>query len=240
MNYQQYKSLMLGKRVDYDGAFKYQCVDLIRDYAHRCHDNNQPVRGNAIDLFKETAYWQAIKNDPKNSQQVPAQGDIVIFDRTFSNLFGHVGIVDSASTIDNYIMVLDQNAGGKGDGTGNSAIRVHKYYYAGGNGIGKVVGWLTPKIFSQQATTSEIEWVNPELGKLYMGAKHNNDWDYILGTIIDRDSEIAELAGTLPRQALLHGSNMMKRYIEVQNANDWNMILNYLNGRDLEIKNLRK
>lgn len=91
-----------------------------------------------------------------------------------------------------------------------------------------------------QQEKPEFDWVNPENGKLYIGARNNNDWEYIIGTIIDRDAEIAEIAQTPSKQALRHGANMMKRYIEVQNANDWNMILNYLNGRDLEIKNLRK
>ncbi|GAB4146872.1 MAG: hypothetical protein OHK0017_07890 [Patescibacteria group bacterium] len=92
---------------------------------------------------------------------------------------------------------------------------------------------------SQSAVNSDIHWVNQDLSILYLGARANNDWDYIIGTIIDRDAEIAELAGTPPRQALLHGANMMKRYTEVRNANDWDTILNYLNGRDAEIKNLR-
>ena len=35
MNYQQYKSLLLWKRIDFDKSFGYQCVDLARDYAVR-------------------------------------------------------------------------------------------------------------------------------------------------------------------------------------------------------------
>lgn len=83
-----------GKKVDFDGAYGFQCVDLFRQY---CADNGLPHTGScsstggAIDLWNdydkmlEKVYFQKVRT--------PRAGDVVIFGATPNNRFGHVAIV---------------------------------------------------------------------------------------------------------------------------------------------------
>lgn len=122
MTYAQFKAEWLGRRVDYDHVYYYQCVDLILQYIKECYGIPTGVWGNAID------YWYRpssplLKKFKKVSASTKAQpGWIAIYFGHTGNPYGHIAIVDTpGSTSDK---VLEQNgATGGGTGTGGDAIR---------------------------------------------------------------------------------------------------------------------
>lgn len=85
-----------GKKVDFDGAYGAQCVDLFRQYNKEVY--NLPHTGvvnGAKDLFLqydnlpvEKRYYEKISKEVK-----PIPGDVVIFGESKTNEFGHVAIV---------------------------------------------------------------------------------------------------------------------------------------------------
>jgi hypothetical protein len=48
-----YKNAKIGSQVDFDNKFKFQCVDLMRDYARYAEYPAITTFGNAIDLWKK-------------------------------------------------------------------------------------------------------------------------------------------------------------------------------------------
>lgn len=135
MNHAEFCRDFIGKRIDYDGVFLYQCVDLARFYAEH-------VLGNKIGAFGGSAYtgwlntawtfnelWEKVVY---KKWLFPKQGDIIFFDKTTSNPYGHVAVVDTRTTM------IEQNGGrGSGSGTGDDAIRF--------NDIRTCLGWYTLK-----------------------------------------------------------------------------------------------
>lgn len=116
------------KKVDYDGRYGAQCVDLFRQY---CKDVlNIPHTGGvigAVELFTnyeklplEKKYFEKIET----VKQTPIEGDVVIFKSTAKNKFGHVAIVLSA---DNLSMTVFEQDGFAQTG---AYITERKYYNA--------------------------------------------------------------------------------------------------------------
>ena len=91
-----------GKKVDWDKAFGYQCVDLFRQY---CNDVLNIPQLPAVDGAKD------IINNPgdfKVSKGAYAPGDVLVYDGTPSNPYGHVCILVSLLDSDTFI-VFEQN-----------------------------------------------------------------------------------------------------------------------------------
>lgn len=103
-----------GKKVDFDGVFGAQCVDLTRQYWKEGlgiseHTGSCSTTGGAKDLYLdyekmplEKKYFTKI---PKNKAFVP--GDTLIWDSTDKNEFGHVAIY--LGKLDNCLIVFEQN-----------------------------------------------------------------------------------------------------------------------------------
>lgn len=101
-----------GKEIDYDGAYRGQCVDLFRQYIKECLTGNQPkgVTGAAD-------FWSNYDSDPNLNQYfdkipntlefIPSEGDVMIWNKRAGGGFGHVAVVKSASQ-DNFVS-FDQN-----------------------------------------------------------------------------------------------------------------------------------
>lgn len=108
----------LGKRVDYDGAYNAQCVDLIKQYLAQVHGFQPGAWGNAKD------YWlnpnpALLSKFYKVQTSDAVSGDILIFRPTTNNPYGHISIAINSNSM------LEQNGGaGNGTGTGTDAIRV--------------------------------------------------------------------------------------------------------------------
>lgn len=88
-----------GKKVDFDGAFGAQCVDLFRQYAKEClkipeHTGACATSGGAKDLFLDYAKMPVEK---KYFQKITgksfAAGDIAVWDGSAGNAYGHVAVV---------------------------------------------------------------------------------------------------------------------------------------------------
>ncbi len=98
-------------KVDFDGRYGAQCVDLFRQYCDKVLKipRTESVVG-AVDLFVkydrmslEKLYFE--KHTYKG--QVPKPGDVVVFGATKNNRFGHVAIVVQAD--ENTMLLFEQD-----------------------------------------------------------------------------------------------------------------------------------
>lgn len=87
-----------GKQVDYDKAFGSQCVDLFRQYSKevlQIGEHTGAVVGGK-DLYLNYDNMPLMKKY-FDKVYTPQKGDIVIFDGTSGNKYGHVALVIYAS-----------------------------------------------------------------------------------------------------------------------------------------------
>ena len=102
-----------GKKVDFDGVYGAQCVDLFRQYTKEClgiaeHTGSCSTTGGAKDLFLdynkmpvEKKYFSRITN----KSYIP--GDVAIWDSTEKNKYGHVAII--LAKLNDSFIVFEQN-----------------------------------------------------------------------------------------------------------------------------------
>lgn len=132
--FNKYKNENAWKRFDYDGAYWYQCVDLIRHYAKV--NNYPPItsHGHAIDLWNQWLgdWYTRVVN---STFAYPPVGSIILFN-TWK--YGHIAIAGRGNMA--WVEILEQNWG-KGSATWlwTDAVRVSKNYYK------NCVGWFIPK-----------------------------------------------------------------------------------------------
>ena len=85
MTFKEYVSKTIGKSVEFDGVYPYQCCDLVNDYMQKCFNvfTYYPYNFNAQQYFTRFNEVSAlVKNFTKISNTldfVPMQGDICIF-----------------------------------------------------------------------------------------------------------------------------------------------------------------
>lgn len=102
-----------GKKVDFDGAYGAQCVDLFRQY---CKDvlraGHTGVVDGAKDLFlkyadlpSECKYFDRISVE----NGIPEIGDVLVWDSTATNKYGHVAICLGYDSTNDLIIVFEQN-----------------------------------------------------------------------------------------------------------------------------------
>ncbi len=138
MTYQEFKNKWLGKRVNIDGVYGFQCADLVKQYMLECYGIPNGAYGNAIDYWYSTNAKVLTKFE-RVSTTSARRGDIVIFKGINGNPYGHIGIADADAGLIN-VNTLEQNgATGNGSGTGGDAIRVR------GIPRWRVVGVLRPR-----------------------------------------------------------------------------------------------
>lgn len=102
----------IGTKVDFDGAYGAQCVDLFRQYSKDV--NGTPHTGaveGAKDLFLkydslliEKKYYFKVKAPEWQRLEV---GDVLVWDKTASNKYGHVAILYAQLGQD--FIVFEQN-----------------------------------------------------------------------------------------------------------------------------------
>ena len=120
--YKEFVKKRLGKRVDYDKQYDYQCADLAKQYISEALEFGKiGALWNAKDMPKSPffANWEKIKG--MNNLM---QGDIIIRSQ---GQYGHVAIVDHV--LNGKVYVLEQNGSGKdsGSGLGANSIRIQPY-----------------------------------------------------------------------------------------------------------------
>lgn len=108
----QFIKKYLGTKVDYDGKFGAQCVDLFRQYCCEVLDVPQlpPVEG-AKDLIKNSGKLSVTKDSALADY---SRGDVLIWGASKTNPYGHVAILVSVYNT-KYFIVLEQD-GFKQDG----------------------------------------------------------------------------------------------------------------------------
>lgn len=108
----QFIKKYLGTKVDFDGKFGPQCVDLARKYYSEVLDVPQfpPVEG-AKDIIKNPGNLKVIKEDALANY---SSGDVLIWGVSRTNQYGHVAILVSIYNT-KYFIVLEQD-GFKQDG----------------------------------------------------------------------------------------------------------------------------
>ncbi len=120
--YKNFVNKRLGKRVDYDKQYDYQCTDLAKQYIDEVLGRKKiwPL-WNAKNMPNNTFFssWEKIKG-MKNLMQ----GDIII---SSHGQYGHVAVVDHV--LNGKVYVLEQNGSGKDSGSGiwANAIRIQPY-----------------------------------------------------------------------------------------------------------------
>lgn len=92
----------LDKKVDFDNKFGFQCVDLYRQY---CKDVLGIPQTPAVEGAKDI--WEN-HGSLKQSKDSFAVGDILIYDSTPTNKYGHVCILVSLLDSDTFV-VFEQN-----------------------------------------------------------------------------------------------------------------------------------
>lgn len=98
-----------GKKVDYDGYYGAQCVDLVRLYIRLVWGLPQPK--NIISAYEAYTHWLRCGNGFDEigwkSLTKIARGDLVVFSPTDTNLHGHIAIV--LDIADGEVLCFEQN-----------------------------------------------------------------------------------------------------------------------------------
>lgn len=105
----QFIKKYLGTKVDFDGKFGPQCVDLVRQYYSEVLDVPQfPAlgeNGGAKDIIKNPGKLKVIKEDALADY---SSGDVLIWGASKTNQYGHVAILVSIYNT-KYFIVLEQD-----------------------------------------------------------------------------------------------------------------------------------
>ena len=108
-----------GKKVDYDGVFGSQCVDLFRQYCIDVlliaeHTGSCQASGGAKDLFLDYNKMPVEKKYfTRGAAKRFVQGDVLIWNESLTNKYGHIAIY--LGTVGNSYLVFEQD-GFKQDG----------------------------------------------------------------------------------------------------------------------------
>lgn len=108
MNLDDFVKNYEGKQVDFDGALGSQCVDLFRQYSKEVLDipEHTGVVEGAKDLYLNFSKMPLMQKYLLRVK-FPKVGDVVIFDKTPTNKYGHVAIVLYATK--KTLIVFEQN-----------------------------------------------------------------------------------------------------------------------------------
>ena len=131
----------LGKRYAESKELGHQCVAWAKLFAREMGYPIAGFSGSALKGWQTgspfSSEWQRVENTP---QAVPKPGAIIFFDATKDNPYGHVAVVESASS--KLLIVIEQNAGnGNGNGLGMNAITRRTVGYTATASRGKCLGW---------------------------------------------------------------------------------------------------
>ncbi|QSN68387.1 N-acetylmuramoyl-L-alanine amidase [Mammaliicoccus sciuri] len=132
-----YANSQIGRWIDFDGWYAYQCFDSANDYWYYLFGHGLEG-GSAVDIPTNTKNKEYFKTEAKVYHNTPSflakGGDVVVFPDTFGEGHGHVAVVLSATL--NTITVVEQNWDGNGwdgvkaqGGTGTEPATKRTHYY---------------------------------------------------------------------------------------------------------------
>ena len=101
---------------DYNLGLKYQCVEFVKRYYYEYYHHKMPDSyGHAVSFFDESVEDGKINKQrdliqfTNPSSTKPKVGDLIIFDGSLFNKYGHVAIISEVT--DNEIEIIQQNPG---------------------------------------------------------------------------------------------------------------------------------
>ena len=128
MNFTEFINAYNGKKIDYDGGFGVQCVDLAKMYMEKVLGIKTTAIGNAEAYWRRYNEVKFLRDNfikiPNTPTFIPQKGDIVLWD-TRHGKYGHIAVADGIGTT-KYFYSYDQNWGI------NKAIHRVKHNYKGG------------------------------------------------------------------------------------------------------------
>lgn len=133
----------VGRAIDPDKAYGLQCVDVVDDYAEACFPGvpwNKSIGGvaGARDLKRvNNGYFKWVPNRVGDLSSIPQRGDIMVWDGSALNQWGHTAVVLSATA--HTVTVVQQD--------GFMQVRAHVATLGYDNpGTGPALGWLRPQV----------------------------------------------------------------------------------------------
>ena len=130
----------LNRKLDFDGIYPGECVDVIKAYMVEVL-GMLPVKGNAIDYWTDIPGFKKIK---KGLFNYPKPGDIIIWNKKISP-YGHIAIVNWVRTFD--VGCFEQNFP-----VGSPChYQTHNYK--------NVIGWLEPQLVSIPKIPLELAYL---------------------------------------------------------------------------------
>lgn len=111
--FQEFKDNVIGKSLDYDGLYGYQCVDLVKVYLDWCFGIKPGAWGNAKDYWNNlnrpgmAEHFYRVQNTP---DLIVQKGDIVVWGAMPGNPYGHIAIGLGEGDVNGF-QSLDQNWG---------------------------------------------------------------------------------------------------------------------------------
>jgi surface antigen len=137
-----------GRNLSEDGynlGLKYQCVEFVKRYYYEYLNHKMPDSyGHAKSFFNEV-YKDGELNKERNliqymnpSMEKPMVSDLVIFDGTLKNRYGHVAIVSGVT--DNEVEIIQQNPGAFGKSRETFILLKEDGVWRIGNK--RIMGWL--------------------------------------------------------------------------------------------------
>jgi hypothetical protein len=123
MSYQGFQNKWIGKRVDIDKVYGFQCADLVKQYMLEEAGIPNGAYGNAIDYWYKT-HINVLKKFDKVGGSNAKQGDIVILKGINGNPYGHIGIANGSTNLITTTILEQNGATGNGSGLGGDAIRL--------------------------------------------------------------------------------------------------------------------
>ncbi len=190
MTLDQFVEKWLGKEIDFDGAYRGQCVDLYRMYCKEVLNVPQsPGVEGAADIWTTylAEHFDKIPNTPEG---VPAKGDIVIWNRKAGGGFGHVAVFIEGNT--NEFTSFDQNW------PTLSVCTKTKHTYS------NVYGWLKPKFkptdyrgYDLTNTDSMIICVNDHIKVAEGQLVEKTIYETAKGQLLEKDKIIEDLSKKL-------------------------------------------
>jgi hypothetical protein len=166
-----------------DKSNVYQCLDLAYSWVFFLNIPKATIQNlYAYEVYTKPKaitkqYFDLIPNTP---DAVPHAGDLVVFDKTSSNIAGHIAVATGTGNTASFVS-LDQNWNGQ-----SRVVEVSHNYAKP-----KVLGWLRAK--NVTSTTELPAVVTGNLPKVDLGAYGIFERQAIISTLTDKDKEISRL-----------------------------------------------
>lgn len=154
----EFLTTIVGAWIDTDNFAGYQCKDLPDYYGMvlfgtPLFGSLGPGNAETVLVNANPAYWKVILNDPRNREQLPIRGDVIVWDGVRENPHGHTALVLSADP--DGVDVVEQDGGLQGPVTRNR-------WGWDIPSTGPVLGWLRPRPEKVLYTKADIRGFGPQ------------------------------------------------------------------------------